>query len=446
VSIDSRVVGPDALFVAIRGIRHDAHDFLDAAVAAGASGLLVERNRGLPEKLPNNLCVLAVADTTRALGDLATGHRGGHKGPLVAITGSSGKTTTKEMCAAILSAAGPCLKTEGNLNNEFGLPLTLLRRDDEHQRVVVELGMNHRGEIARLAEIARPSVGVITNVGSAHIEFLGSLENIAAEKGDLIAALDTDGVAVLNADDPRVCEQAARSAARVEFFGASVEAGVRAEQLQGTHRGFAFELCTAHGRVAVEVKGLGETTCSNALAAASAALAAGVELEHVAEGLASYEPVPGRLQPIEFSSGSLLIDDSYNANPQSMEVALRILARLSARQPGNAERRLGIAILGDMGELGEASREAHRESGRLAATLGIDRLFAVGEQAESVVAGAVERGMDPGHVFATDDWKKATERLDRELLGGERVLVKGSRAMRMERIVAHLTQSEGTRD
>ena len=444
VSIDSRNLNAGDLFVAIRGPRFDAHDFLDAAVAGGAAGLLVERE--IPATIPAAFCVLAVEDTTRALGDLAAGHRSGHSGPLVAITGSSGKTTTKEMCAAVLAASGSCLKTEGNLNNEFGLPLTLLRREASHQRVVVELGMNHRGEIARLAAIARPSVGVITNVGTAHIEFLGTQENIAAEKGDLVAALDADGVAVLNADDVRVCDQASRSPARNVFFGSAPEAHVRAEGIRYSARGFAFELCSPQGRIAVEVAGLGETTCNNALAAAAAALAAGVELEHVAEGLANYQPVPGRLQPIELSHGGLLIDDSYNANPQSMEVALRILARLAAPGSGSPERSLGVAILGDMGELGEASTEAHRETGRLAATLGIDRVFAVGEQAKTVAAGATERGMDPAHVFATESWEETAERLDRELRGGERVLVKGSRAMRMERLVAHLTHPSGERD
>ena len=442
-SIDTRSLEAGSLFIAIRGVRHDAHEFLDAALAAGATGLLVEHGRSLPAGLRGDLCVLAVEDTTRALGDLASGHRSGHAGPLVAITGSSGKTTTKEMCAAVLAAAGTCLKTEGNLNNEFGLPLTLLRREEGHQRVVVELGMNHRGEIARLAAIARPNVGVVTNVGTAHIEFLGSRENIAAEKGDLLAALPADGVAVLNADDPQVLDQSSRSAARVVFFGHAPEAHVRAEHPRVAGSGFAFLLCAPQGRIEVEVAGLGETTCSNALAAAAAALAAGVELPAIAEGLAAYRPVPGRLQPIELSGGGLLIDDSYNANPQSMEVALRILARLAAGQPGGDTRRLGVAILGDMGELGEASAEAHRETGRLAATLGIDRIFAVGEQAETIAAGATERGMDPAHVFAADSWEKTTERLDRELHGGERVLVKGSRAMRMERIVEHLTHSDG---
>ncbi|HEY5656429.1 MAG TPA: UDP-N-acetylmuramoyl-tripeptide--D-alanyl-D-alanine ligase, partial [Myxococcota bacterium] len=231
VSIDTRSLEAGDLFVAIVGPHHDAHDYLEQAVGAGAAGLLVQRGRAMPSGLPSTLPVIAVDDTTRALGALAAGHRAGYTGPLVAITGSNGKTTTKEMCAAILSIAAPCLKNEGNLNNEFGLPLTLLRRDASHRSVVVEIGMNHRGEIANLAAIARPTVSAITNVGTAHIEYLGSREAIAAEKGDLIAQLDADGVAVLNADDPLVLEQGARTRARRLTFGFGADADVRPENV-----------------------------------------------------------------------------------------------------------------------------------------------------------------------------------------------------------------------
>jgi UDP-N-acetylmuramoyl-tripeptide--D-alanyl-D-alanine ligase len=194
VSIDSREVGASQLFVAIAGPNHDGHDHAESAIASGAAGCLIAAGR----EVPSRGAVLSAADTTRALGDLAAGHRGHHHGPVVGITGSNGKTSTKEMCAAILEECGPCLATRGNLNNQYGLPLTLLRRDASDRSVVVELGTNHPGEIARLAEIARPTIGVLNNVGTAHIEFLGSREGIAAEKGALVAALPADGVAVLN--------------------------------------------------------------------------------------------------------------------------------------------------------------------------------------------------------------------------------------------------------
>jgi UDP-N-acetylmuramoyl-tripeptide--D-alanyl-D-alanine ligase len=437
VTIDSRNVPAGSLFVAIAGARFDGHDFLDGALRAGAAGCVLRSDRTAPAAAG---CAIAVDDTTRALGALAAGHRRRHAGPLVAITGSNGKTTTKEMCAAIFAVSGPCLKNEGNLNNEFGLPLTLLRRGSEHKSVVVELGMNHRGEIARLAAIAQPRVGVITNAGTAHIEHLGSRENIALEKGDLVAALDADATAVLNADDPLVLAQAERTVARVIRFGRGEPADVRAEDVAATRDGrHRFALVAPQGRTLVSVAGLGETTVPNALAAAAAAIAGGVSLADVAAGLRAYTPVAGRLSPIALPGGGLLIDDTYNANPQSMEVALRTLAR------GETSGRR-IAVLGDMGELGEYGAEAHRDAGALAAQLGIDRLFAVGQHASEVVAAARAAGMDSGALFAGREWEETAQRALAALTPGDRVLVKGSRSMRMERIVAHLRRGAGAGD
>jgi UDP-N-acetylmuramoyl-tripeptide--D-alanyl-D-alanine ligase len=433
VTIDSRNVPAGSLFVAIAGAKFDGHDFLADALRAGAAGCVIRSGSEPPKEAS---CAIAVDDTTRALGALAAGHRRRHAGPLVAITGSNGKTTTKEMCAAIFAVSGPCLKNEGNLNNEFGLPLTLLRRDVEHKSVVVELGMNHRGEIARLAAIAQPRVGVITNAGTAHIEYLGSRDAIALEKGDLVAALDADATAVLNADDPLVLAQAERTRARVVRFGRGELADVRADDVAATADGrHRFRLLSPQGATEVSVAGLGETTVPNALAAAAAALAGGVSLADVAAGLRNYSPVAGRLTPIALARGGLLIDDTYNANPQSMEVALRTLAR--------GDGGLRIAVLGDMGELGEYGADAHRDAGALAAQLGIDRLFAVGAHAREVVAAARDAGMDAGALHAGSDWEETAQRVLAGLGAGDRVLVKGSRSMRMERIVAHLRREVG---
>jgi UDP-N-acetylmuramoyl-tripeptide--D-alanyl-D-alanine ligase len=432
VSIDTRTLRAGELFVAIRGPRHDAHDFLEAAVAAGAAGLLVERGRALPAAAA--LPALAAEDTTRALGALAAGHRAAFDGPVVAITGSNGKTTTKEMCAAILEQAAPCLRTRGNLNNEYGLPLVLLERDASHRALVLELGMNHRGEIARLAAIARPTIGVLTNVGTAHIEFLGSRDEIAREKGDLVAALPEGGVAVLNADDPRALAQATRTRARVLRFGLSAGADVRAERVTELgDRGFAFDLAAPPGRQPVHVAGLGESTVPNALAAAAAALAAGASLADAAQGLAAYQPLGARMERLALPRNIILINDTYNANPQSMEVALRSLARLRGSSRG-------VAVLGDMGELGAAADEAHRATGRLVAELGLDLLFALGERAEETARGALEAGMDPGRVRSLKDHDALGAELRRVLRGNDWVLVKGSRAMRMERVVESLAR------
>jgi UDP-N-acetylmuramoyl-tripeptide--D-alanyl-D-alanine ligase len=381
---------------------------------------------------------VSVEDTTAALGALASGHRRSFRGPVVAITGSNGKTTTKEMCAAILSESGPCLKNRGNLNNQFGLPLTLLTREQEHRTMVVEIGMNHRGEIAPLAAIARPTVAVITNVGTAHIEFLGSRDEIALEKGDLIANLDEEAVAVLNADDHRVMAQAKRTRARIFRFGQHEEAEVRAERITSLgERGFAFDLVTQDARVPVHVGGLGEPTVSNALAATAASLAAGASLEDAAKGLARYRPMSGRMERVSLPRNIILINDTYNANPQSMEVALRSLAELKGESRG-------VAVLGDMGELGGSASQAHRATGALVAELGLDFLFTLGRFASETAGGASDAGMDPHRIHVGKSHDAMRLELRQILQGNDWVLVKGSRSMQMERVVDALTHDGET--
>jgi UDP-N-acetylmuramoyl-tripeptide--D-alanyl-D-alanine ligase len=427
VSIDSRSVKRGELFLAIAGPSHDGHDYIAGALDRGAAALIVERGRALPSAIA--VPVIAVEDTTRALGALAAGHRSEFDGPVVAITGSNGKTTTKEMCAAILSVSAPCHRTPGNLNNQYGLPLTLLGRSEADRALVVEIGMNHRGEIAQLAEIAKPTVGVITNIGTAHIEFLGSREEIAREKGDLIAHLPAEGVAVLNADDPLVLAQRGRTSARVISFGTAIDADVRGGDIEWIDdRGYRFELETPTGSGTVEVQGLGPTTVSNALAAAAAALAAGASIADITKGLADHQGIKGRLERRELPGGIALVDDTYNANPQSMEAALRMLAELKG-----AHR--ATAILGDMGELGETAEAAHRELGCLAASLGIDFLIALGARAQTIATGAIDSGMDPARVVVASDHSDASERACAFLKERDTVLVKGSRSMRMEKVV-----------
>jgi UDP-N-acetylmuramoyl-tripeptide--D-alanyl-D-alanine ligase len=436
-SIDSRGVLEGELFIAIRGPRHDAHAFLGQAVERGAAALLVRRDFPLPRSLAapeSRVAVVAVEDTTRALGAVASGHRGGFRGPVIALTGSNGKTTTKEMCAAILSVGGPCLKTQGNLNNEFGVPLTLLRREPEHRVLVIEIGMNHRGEVAPLAALAQPTVGIITNVGTAHIENLGSQEEIAREKGDLVAALGSDATAVLNAADPRVLAQRTRTRARVMTFGDGGD--IRAEHVTPLgSRGFAFDIVAPQGRIAVHVAGLGESSVMNALAAATGALAAGATLSDVASGLGRYRPIGGRMEPVELPRNIIVINDTYNANPQSMEVALRSLAELK----GSAR---AFAVLGDMGELGTTSMAAHRATGRLVAQLGIEYLFTLGQFAKETAAGALAAGMDASRVRVAMDHRDASDRLREILQGDDWILVKGSRSMQMERVVDALVQAQ----
>ncbi|MCH2171653.1 UDP-N-acetylmuramoyl-tripeptide--D-alanyl-D-alanine ligase [Myxococcota bacterium] len=437
VSIDTRTVAPGMLFVAIVGEVHDAHTFLDTALSNGASGLMVEPGRDLttPSTALGHVTI-EVSNTTAALGALGAGHRSGFDAPVVAITGSNGKTTTKEMCASILSRRAPCLRNEGNLNNHFGLPLTLLRRRPSDHFAVVELGMNHRGEIAELAEIARPDVGVITNIGTAHLENLGSREEIAREKGDLVAALPAHGTAVVNADDPRMEDQAKRTAARILRFGHSAAAEVRAEGVAAAPGGrIQFGLIAPTGECDISVAGMGEATVINALAAGAAALAAGATLEEVKEGLAAYQPVPGRLVRIDLPGDVIVIDDTYNANPQSVDNALRALVEL----PDQTQR---IAVLGEMGELGDLADSAHYDIGNHAADLGINYVVAVGSRSHHVVRGAVDGGLPVARALEFSTCEQASEHVKELLIGGTAVLVKGSRSARMERVVHNLVDGK----
>ena len=434
--IDSREVGGDELFVAIVGPNHDAHRFVPEVLRKDVAGVLVQRGCCEETLVPGRAFVIEVEDTTRALGLLGHGHRQSFQGPLVGITGSNGKTTTKELCTGILEQMGPTLSTRGNLNNNFGVPLTLLARREEDRFAVVEMGMNHRHEIAALCQIALPTIGILTNVGTAHIEFLGSREAIAAEKGDLLASLPAHGTAVLPRDEPLAFDQGRRSAARKLSFGRDPLADLRASRIRFLAEGaFVFDFESPFGRGEIRVPGLAETMVENSLAAAGGALAAGATLDAVVRGLAGYAGVPGRMQPRRLAGGVLAIDDSYNANPQSMKSALETLARLE--QKG---RRL--AVLGRMGELGEQADAAHLELGRLAAELAIDELFVLGADAAKIASGARAAGMPGDRVHFEESASALAKRVRSRLAEGDRVLFKGSRSARVENVIEALEEGD----
>lgn len=430
--IDSREIAPGELFVAIVGPNHDAHRFVPELLARGVAGVVVEAGRSDATLVPGKAFVVEVEDTTRALADLGRGHRAAFTGPLIGITGSNGKTTTKQLCAGILEREGPTLATRGNLNNQFGVPLTLLARRDEDRFAVVEMGMNHRHEIAGLCRIASPTIGVLTNVGTAHIEFLGSREAIAEEKGDLLASLPAQGTAVVGRDEPLAFAQSRRTQARVLGFGRDPRADLRASRVRFLDEGaFVFDFESPFGRAELRVPGLAETMVENALAAAGGALAAGASLEAVVVGLAGYAGVPGRMQPRTLPGGILAIDDTYNANPQSMQNALETLARLE--QKGRR-----FAVLGKMGELGEAAEIAHLELGRLAAAKGFDGLFVLGGEAAKIATGAREAGMAAARIHFEESPGALAARIAERVGEGDRVLFKGSRSARVELVIEAL--------
>lgn len=424
VATDSRTLQAGELFIPLRGPRFDGHDFLAQAVQRGAAACLSEEVvTGLP------VPVIGVDDTLTALGDLAAGVRQGFDGPVAAVTGSAGKTTTKDMLAAVLAGRNPGLATDGNFNNLIGLPLTLLRLDPLDRWVVVEMGMSARGEIARLAAIARPSVGIITNVGAAHLEELATLAGVARAKGELFAALPAGGTAVVNADDERVRQLPVANGVRRLLYGLAAEAAVRAEQVQGDGEGVSFRLCLPEGCHPVRLAVAGRHNVHNALAAAAGAVALGVAVPAIVAGLEAFRPRAGRMDRVLLADEVVLFDDSYNANPLSVQAALQTLAESGGRQK--------FAVLGDMLELGADAATLHRETGRAAARC-VQGVIALGPLAPEVVAGARAGGLPADRVAVAADHAAALALLQRWLQPGDRVLVKGSRGMRMERISAAL--------
>jgi UDP-N-acetylmuramoyl-tripeptide--D-alanyl-D-alanine ligase len=442
ISIDSRRIAAADVFVAIRGEVHDGHSFIREVLDHGVRGLVVGRRRvgELTSELDKarRIACVAVDDTTRALGDLGAYHRRRSRAAVIAITGSNGKTSTRRMAAEVVSRRFAVLEPVKNLNNQIGVPLTLFELAPRHEWAVLELGTNRPGEIARLAEICTPNVGLITNIGPAHLEGLGSLEGVLAEKGALLAGLAPGGRVVLNADDPLLQRLAGNCGAVPLLFGRSADALVRAERIEETPAGIDFELSLPGERAAVHLKTHGRFMVHNALAAAAVGHLLGLSSEDIRKGLENFIPVPGRMSVSALPGGLHLVDDTYNANPASMEAAIATLNQLR----GNAR---GLMVAGDMRELGPVSAALHRDMGRLAARTGITKLLACGDFAAAVAAGAREEGMAADDIV-TGSQAEISGILLGELRDGDWVLVKGSRAMGMEAIVAAIQQwAEGRR-
>jgi UDP-N-acetylmuramoyl-tripeptide--D-alanyl-D-alanine ligase len=419
VTTDSRTLAAGALFVAIAGDRFDGNDFVPDAHAKGAAGALVSRYTSVA------LAQVEVRDTRRALGALAKVWRAAFAVPVVAVTGSTGKTTVKELIASILSVSRSICVTRGNLNNDVGVPLTLLDLANEHDALVVELGANHAGEIDYLAGLAQPTVGVITNAGAAHLEGFGSVAGVAAAKGELLDHLPRAGTAVLNADDPFRGDWLARAPCEFKVtFGFSPAADCRViDEPRFDAAGSEFTMCLPDGEeLDVWLPLLGRQNVANALAAAAAAQAAGASAEDIAAGLARAVPVRGRLRAVPGRGGATLIDDSYNANPASVRSALDHLASLGGRR---------ILVLGNMAELGPAAQELHRQVGEYARGR-CDLLLAIGDLAAEAAAAFGEKGSRSADIDA------ARAALEPLLGDGVTVLIKGSRVMGLDRLVRTL--------
>lgn len=428
ISTDSRTVTRGACFVALVGARFDGHDFVGAAVRKGASAVVVSRQRlNLRAALPETVGVIGVVDTARALVQIAGGYRRRFAVPVVAVTGSNGKTSTKDMIAAVLARRYRVLATEKNFNNEVGLSLTLLNLEPSHEVAVVELGMRAKGEIAQLARAAVPSYGVVTNVGPVHIETLGSLDAIASAKAELVDALPREGVAFLNADDERVRAMGSRSRARVVTYGFSPDAAARAVGVESLGlEGSRFDLLFDGRRLSLRIPVPGRHQVMNAAAAAAVGLTLGVPPDQVQEALATVRLAEMRLAVTPLPGGGALINDAYNASPLSMAAALGVLAE------ADGERR--VAVLGDMLELGPLAPAAHRELGARAAQAGVDLLIAVGQHREEMAVGARAAGLPPEAIVALADAQEAARSVAAWLRPGDVVLIKASRGVRLEQV------------
>ena len=421
VSTDTRTLAPGDLFVALQGPNHDGHDFIAAAAQAGAVGVLLSRDT--QTALPS----IKVPDTLGALGTLAATWRRRFDIPVIAITGSNGKTTVKEMTAAIMAETGRGCTTRGNLNNEIGVPLTLLRMDSADRYVVIELGMNHLGEIEYLSRLSQPTIAAITNAAEAHLEGVGSLEDVARAKGEIFSSLAKTGVAIINADDKYAdFWHDLASPRRCLTFGLDNDADVTAD-FQASATGSLVRIQTTYGDVDMRLPLLGKHNVSNALAATASSIAAGAELDHVKHGLEKLRRISGRLEIKPGLNGARVIDDTYNANPASLTAGIAVLKEFS----GDA-----VLVIGDMAELGSAAPDIHRRVGQLAKGLGINRLFAIGALSKLAADSFGEGGMH----FSSR--RELVEALLHHLNPDTTVLVKGSRVMRLEHVVQKITQTD----
>jgi UDP-N-acetylmuramoyl-tripeptide--D-alanyl-D-alanine ligase len=436
VCTDSRADVQDKLFVALVGENFDGHRFVQDVLGRGAAAALVQPDRtdAGPERL------IAVDDTLGALQDLAAAHLERMSARRVALTGSNGKTTTKELLASCLRAVAghdAVLATKGNLNNHIGLPLTALEVEEGHRAAVLEMGMNHLGEIERLCEIARPEVGLVTNIGNAHAGPLGGIEGVAKAKGELFAGLAAGGVGVVNLDDERCVAQADKHLAGERVtFGRSEDADVQLLSVRSHEEsGLVIELRHGEAQVRVRVPYEGEHNAQNAAGAVAAAVAMGFDFETAARGLEASESVGGRLSRLRLSSGAIVLDDTYNANPDSMRAGFAALAELAGARPRSV-------ALGDMLELGDDAEQQHEAIGAAAVESGAGRVFACGELAEAYRRGALGAGLDDAAVVTAEDSVSLADAVARAVAADDVWLVKGSRGARMERVVERLTDEE----
>lgn len=438
ISTDSRNIRLGDVFFALKGERYDGHDFILKSVERGAAGIVVQKDSWNTEKIKlreklRDVVAITVDDTLQALGDLAGWWRKHHDARVIAITGSTGKTTTKEMTATILGFTHNILKNKGNLNNLIGLPLTLLQLEKWHDKAVLEMGMNRSGEIGRLTEIASPDVGAITNVGRAHLEGLGSLEGVARAKAELIEKIPPTGKVVLNGDDELLLKTASTFGRQATTFGCGPLNDVRADNIQNLGRkGIRFDLVYSSRAWPARLRTPGLQNVSNALAAASICMNIDEPIENILEGLDRFGGVKGRFMVSSLQDNIVLIDDTYNSNPSSLMAALESVKSL-------ADEDMQIIVgLGEMMELGDAAEISHLEAGSKIAELAPDCFLAMGEHARDMIKGAVEAGMPKSKARLAENHDEMLQVIRSEMREGCLIFLKGSRKMTLEKVVEDL--------
>ena len=438
ISTDSRSIKKGNLFIALRGDNFDGHDYAEAAFRLGAAGILAQDEDKISRlKTDKKFAIILVTDTLFALGEIAHAWRQKFSIPVIGLTGSSGKTTTKEMIASILGRKKNILKTEGNLNNLIGLPQTIFHLNEGHEWMLLEMGTNTRGEIKRLTQIADPDIGLITNIGPAHLEGFGSMDAVREEKGDLFLHMKSSGTVVVNLDDEAVVLAADRWRGGKVTFSMSPNADVTVNDIERNGvKGIHFNLVIRGVAQKVEMKITGLHHLYNAMAAAAVSVAIGMDSKTITEGLSAFRPFSGRMEVSKLRNGAFLLDDSYNANPASVREALMTLKDLKTGHSA-------YVFLGDMLELGEQADEMHRRIGMLIATIGVNALFLRGDFSKMTATGAMEGGMAPENIFYLSDEESGSDYLKDHLKKGDWILVKGSRRMKMEKIAAQIFEDFG---
>lgn len=436
LSTDSRRIAQAELFWALKGEKYDGHDFVKQAIDKGAAGAVIEKGYGLEVPAPGDPVLIEVHDTLKALGDLGHWWRREYPIPVAAITGSVGKTTTKEMAARILGLNAATLKNEGNLNNLIGLPLTLLLLEKTHRRAVLEMGMNRPGEIARLTEIADPDVGLITNVGRAHLEGLGHINAVARAKVELLEKMSEKSQAILNGDDELLLKTASPFPRKITTFGLGPGNHIRADKIQSLGKeGTAFDLRFFDQVHPVRLRVPGLQNVFNALAASAIALCLEESPEHILEGLSGFEGIKGRFMISHLPGDVTLVDDTYNCNPTSLKAALDSVKALVT-----GRGRL-IVGLGEMLELGDETVPAHLEAGNMVAEVGAFCFLAMGEHAPQIIEGAVSKGFAAERATEVRSHGEMAQKIEATMHDGDVILLKGSRKMQLE-IVAEILQGK----